>query len=139
MSLYTGIVQQNTYIYQDNACTYNHNNSKMNALIISLKVLICEVSTSCESLHPSFIVEAMGRLSLIAGKIKSKLEQYSVTCRQVVSEQTQGTATSWDVNYRFKTHSDLSADKDLRHVGYKLNERRDSNGYRSIGLKSQHS
>lgn len=47
----------------------------------------------------------------------------------MVSEQTQGTTTSWDVNYRFKTHSDLSADKDLRHVGYKLNERRDSNGF----------
>lgn len=57
----------------------------------------------------------------------------------MVSEQTQRIPTSWDENYRFKTHSDLSADKDLRHVGYKLNERRVSNGYRSIDLKSQHS
>lgn len=71
----------NTYIYQDSACTHNHNEIHVNALIISLKVLICEVSTSCESFYPSFIVEAMGRLSLIAGKIKSKLEQYSFTCR----------------------------------------------------------
>lgn len=47
----------------------------MNALIISLKVLICEVSTSCESFCPSFIVEAIGRLSLIhvGGIIKSIL------------------------------------------------------------------
>lgn len=57
----------------------------------------------------------------------------------MVSEQTRRIPISWGENYRFKTHSDLSADKDLRHVGYKLNERRDSNGYRSMGLKSQHS
>lgn len=53
----------------------------------------------------------------------------------MVSEQTRRIPISWGENYRFKTH-DLSADKDLRHVGYKLNERRDSNGYRSIDLVS---
>lgn len=41
----------------------------------------------------------------------------------------------WDVNYRLKIYSDLLVDKDLRYVGYKLNERCDFNGYRFIGLK----
>lgn len=56
-------------------CMYMYNYiNKMNVFIIFLKVFICEVNILCELFYFFFIVEVMGCLFFIVGKIKSKFE-----------------------------------------------------------------